>query len=74
MKDLTFIFLFIPLILWSQVGINTANPQAALDINVTDQGFLPPRVEILSKTDVANVTRPDGTAPTIGTIVYKQQP
>ncbi|WP_050009494.1 hypothetical protein [Flavobacterium sp. B17] len=49
------------------VGIGTSLPDAsaALDVNSTNKGFLPPRVALNSKTDVSTIS-----SPTAGLLVY----
>ncbi len=44
----------------AQTGIGTATPHvsAKLDVYATNKGFLPPRVALLSTTDVATITTP----------------
>ncbi|EAS20892.1 hypothetical protein BBFL7_01784 [Flavobacteria bacterium BBFL7] len=54
----------------AQVGLETENPQAALDITSTDAGLLIPRVELTDSTDILTVTNPDGSALVKSTIVY----
>lgn len=55
---------------FSQVGINTTTPNAALDINFTTQGFLAPRVALTSKATAAPVVNPQGGALANGTLVF----
>jgi hypothetical protein len=55
------------------VGISTTNPQAALDIDVSTLGLLPPRVKLV-KTDQANpIVNPSGGDLVDGTIVYNTE-
>ncbi len=51
----------------SQTGIGTTTPHtsAKLDVSATNKGFLPPRVALLSTTDVATIT-----TPATGLVVY----
>jgi len=49
----------------AQVGINTTNPQGALDVVSPNTGMVVPRVSAIE-----NVTTPDGNPPVDGTIVY----
>lgn len=49
----------------AQVGINTTDPEGALDIVATDQGVVMPRVSA-----VENVVTPNGNPAVDGTIVY----
>jgi trimeric autotransporter adhesin len=51
--------------IYSQVGIGTTDPQAALDITSTNQGLLIPRVSLTANTDVTTVL-----TPTISELVY----
>ena len=50
---------------YSQVGIGTTTPQAALDVNSTNQGLLIPRVSLTATNDVTTVL-----TPTISELVY----
>jgi trimeric autotransporter adhesin len=50
---------------YSQVGIGTTTPEAALDITSTNQGLLIPRVSLTATNDVATVL-----TPTISELVY----
>lgn len=61
---------FIAINLQAQVGINTENPQAALDIQSVNSGLLIPRVALTAATDVSTVLTPKGDAPVISTMVY----
>lgn len=54
----------------SQVGINTTTPNAALEINSTDQGFLMPRVALTSTTVQAPVVNPTAAPLVTSTLVY----
>lgn len=51
----------------SQTGIGTTTPHASakLEVNATDKGFLPPRVTLISTTDVSTIS-----SPAIGLLVY----
>ena len=51
----------------AQTGIGTTTPHASakLDVYATNKGFLPPRVALLSTTDVATIT-----TPATGLVVY----
>ncbi len=54
-------------ILTAQTGIGTPNPHpsAKLEVSATNKGFLPPRVTLISVTDVSTVP-----APATGLLVY----
>nr|WP_152565571.1 hypothetical protein [Nonlabens ulvanivorans] len=54
----------------AQVGIQTDDPQAALDIASSDAGLLVPRVELIDTTDITTVTNPDGSSLVKSTLVY----
>ena len=54
----------------AQVGIATANPQAALDITSSTNGFLIPRVALTSRNVAAPVVNPQGGAIANSTLVY----
>jgi len=55
-------------ILSAQVGIYTETPDAssALDISATDKGFLPPRVNLTSTTDITTIQNP-----AVGLLIYE---
>ena len=54
-------------LLQAQTGIGTTTPNASakLDIYSTNKGFLPPRIALLSNTDVATIS-----SPATGLVVY----
>ena len=54
------ILIIFPIILYCQVGINTNSPHAssALDIDISNKGFLPPRVELKSTLDSTTIVKP----------------
>ncbi|WP_369994054.1 hypothetical protein [Winogradskyella sp.] len=69
MKLFSLLFsLFLPIFIFSQVGIGTTNPDASsmLDITATDKGVLVPRIALI---DVGNVTSPIN-APATGLLVW----
>ena len=74
MRKLVSLLLFFCLALnftTAQVGLNTTNPEAALDVNSTSSGVLLPRVELQSVTDNVTITNPNGGGdPIDGTIVW----
>lgn len=53
----------------AQVGINTDDPQGALDIRSSVSGMVYPRVA-LTAGNVAGITQPDGSAIVPGTVVF----
>jgi hypothetical protein len=55
---------------FSQVGIGTTTPNAALDINSNNQGLLTPRVALTSNNSALPVLNPTGSALVIGTLVF----
>ncbi|MDT8347539.1 MAG: hypothetical protein RQ756_07030 [Flavobacteriaceae bacterium] len=65
-----FTVLLFSTILNAQVGINTTNPNAALDVESADQGVLFPRVALTAKNNPAPVINPNGGNIADGTIVY----
>ena len=69
-KSLMLLFFLNSTILFSQVGINTTNPAGALDIDTPNLGFVMPRTNLSSKTDVATVKTPQGSVPVDGTLIY----
>jgi hypothetical protein len=64
LKTLIFLLFLIGNYTFSQVGIGTTNPQAALDVRSTTDGLLIPRIA-LSATNVATIA-----TPTISELVY----
>ena len=60
MKKIVFFLLLFPVIAFSQIGINTTAPKAALDVESTNNGVLIPRVQLTSILDVTNVINPNG--------------
>ncbi|AZQ43447.1 hypothetical protein [Nonlabens ponticola] len=69
-KYFLIVILAVPTIGIAQVGIQTVNPQATLDISSTDSGILIPRVALSSYTDITTVVNPDGGALVESTLVY----
>lgn len=66
MKKVIIILILITQCAFSQVGINTTNPEGVLDITTTnDTGLVLPRVSM-----VENVTDGDGNPPVNGTVVF----
>jgi hypothetical protein len=55
----------LPLLAQTGIGTTTPNSSAKLDVFATDKGFLPPRVTLLSATDVTTIT-----TPATGLLVY----
>ncbi|MFK6999894.1 hypothetical protein V3468_04095 [Flavobacterium oreochromis] len=53
-----------------QVGIGTDTPRAALEINSSTNGFLPPQVILIASNVSTPVVNPQGGTPIAGTIVY----
>ena len=58
---------------FAQVGIGTATPRAALEINSATNGFLTPQVALTVTTASAPVINPAGPLLLAGTIVYNTQ-
>ena len=58
-------------IIYSQVGIGTVTPRAALDIsNSTNGGVLVPKYGLSANNDISTVVNPRGTALEVGTLIY----
>jgi hypothetical protein len=55
---------------FSQVGINTVNPEGALDVASSTSGFVPPRVQLTSISLAAPVVNPNSGSIPPGTIVW----
>lgn len=70
MKTLIYLFILLPFVTFSQVGINTTNPNAMMDVSSTNNGVLIPRVALTSITDATTVVNPAGGALTTSTLVY----
>ena len=64
------LFLLFPLLTIAQVGINTTTPNAALDIQSTNNGVLIPRVQLTDALDIVTVVNPAGGALATSTLVY----
>lgn len=60
----------IPTLTIAQVGVNTATPNAMLDVNSTNNGMLIPRVNLTSILDNTTVVNPQGGALVTSTVVY----
>ena len=54
----------------AQVGVNTTAPNAALDIQSTNNGVLIPRVQLTDALDIVTVVNPAGGALAKSTLVY----
>lgn len=54
----------------AQIGIGTTTPEGALDINSSNNGFIPPRVALTSTIAEAPVSNPQGGNLAEGTIVW----
>lgn len=55
---------------YSQVGINTTSPDAALDIVSSNGGILIPRISLTSATDDTTIVNPKGDPITTSTLVW----
>ncbi len=73
MKKVVFLFLISPILLFSQVGINTTTPEAILDLNSTSQGILIPRVALTELRVDLPVINPNGGDLENSTMVYNTQ-
>ena len=68
MRAIFTVALFLPLAALSQVGIGTSSPSASakLQVDATDKGFLPPRVELVSTSNGSSPI----SSPATGLLVY----
>lgn len=62
---LLLIFLVNSVLAQTGIGTSLPNPSAKLDVYATNKGFLPPRIALLGKTDVATIS-----SPATGLIIY----
>jgi hypothetical protein len=70
MKKILTLVLLLPFLSMAQVGVNTTNPKAALDIESTNNGVLIPRVQLTSILDITTVINPNLGPLEISTLVY----
>lgn len=70
MKTFKILFLLFPILSFSQIGINTTNPNGILDVQSTNNGVIIPRIALTSITDNATVINPAGGALPTSTLVY----
>jgi hypothetical protein len=70
MRTLLTFFVFLPFLSFAQVGVNTTNPNAALDIQSNNNGVLIPRVQLTDALDVVTVVNPAGGALATSTLIY----
>ena len=70
MRTLLTFFVFLPFLSFAQVGVNTTTPNAALDIQSTNNGVLIPRVQLTDALDIATVVNPAGGVLAKSTLVY----
>lgn len=69
-KNFLFFLFLLPICTFAQVGVNTTNPNAMLDVQSTSNGVLIPRVQLTSITDNTTITNPAGGALVTSTLVY----
>ncbi len=74
MRTLLTFFVFLPFLSFAQVGVNTTTPNAALDIQSTNNGVLIPRVQLTDALDIVTVVNPAGGALSTSTLVYNITP
>jgi len=70
MRTLLTFFVFLPFLSFAQVGVNTTTPNAALDIQSTNNGVLIPRVQLTDALDSTTVVNPAGGVLAKSTLVY----
>lgn len=69
-KKLLLVFLTVSPVAFSQVGVGTTTPRAALEVTSATNGFLTPQIALSATTVSAPVVNPVGGALLAGTIVY----
>jgi len=62
---LLFLFCATQTVAQTGIGNTTPNASAKLDVTATNKGFLPPRVSLISTTDVTTIP-----TPAIGLLIY----
>ena len=65
-----FLFFFISIQLFAQVGINTTSPNGILDVNGNNTGIVLPRLALTATNIMAPATNPQGGNIPVGTVVY----
>lgn len=70
MKNQLLLLLLIPVLSFAQVGLNTTTPNAALDIQSTNNGVLIPRVQLTDALDITTVVNPAGGVLANATLVF----
>jgi trimeric autotransporter adhesin len=74
MKKILIFLLFFPVLSFAQIGINTASPKAALDVESTNNGILIPRVQLTSILDATTVVNPNAGPLETSTLIYNLAP
>lgn len=69
-KVLSLIFLLFNALVFSQVGIGTTTPSAALDVTSSNSGILIPRVALTAKNVALPVTNPQGSTLENSTLIF----
>jgi len=69
-EKLLLVFLAASPLAFSQVGVGTTTPRAALEVNSATNGFLAPQIALNATTVSTPVVNPAGGALLAGTIVY----
>lgn len=73
-KSTTLLAIFISVLSYAQIGVNTLTPNGMLDVTSTTNGFLIPRVALTANNVAAPVVNPQGGALVTSTLVYNTNP
>lgn len=67
---LKYIFIILPFLALSQVGVGTTNPKSAFDVTSTNMGVLFPRIALTDKFTALPVVNPAGGSIEAGTLIW----
>ena len=75
MKKISTILCYLfTLVSFSQIGVNTTTPKAALDVESLNNGILIPRVQLTSTLDITTVVNPNAGPLETSTLIYNIAP